>query len=170
MDHNVVTSFFRFQFQLRGTLHLHMLVWVKGLTLIRSNLLTASIPWGNSSDAFLVADTQKSSSSCLQLFSGPDSFENKPDGTSTLRFHYREGESKRNLRAYVLTLLGALHCCTDVQVADGRGMLLKYVSSYVTKMHESATSEGLHCTDVSRFQAASSFLRTVSPLAPEMAF
>ena len=170
MDRNVVTYFYRFEFQSRGTLHLHMLVWVKDLTLIRSNLLSASIPWANSSDAFLVADTQKSSSSCLELFSGPDSFEDKPDGTSTLRFHYGEEESQRNLRAYVSTLLGALRCRTDVQVADGRGMLLKYVSSYVTKMHESATSEGLHCTDVSGFQAASSFLRTVNPLAPEMAF
>ena len=49
-------------------------------------------------------------------------------------------------------------------------MLRKYVSSYVTKMHESATSEGLYCMDVTGFQAAYSFLRTVHPLAPEMAF
>ena len=139
MDHNVVTYFYRFQFQSRGTLHLHMLVWVKGLTLIRSNLLTGSIPWGHS-DAFLVADTQESSLSCLQLFSWPDSFEDKLDGTSTLRFHYGEEESQINLRAYVLTLLGALRCCTDAQVPDGRGMLLKYVSSYVTKMHKSQPS------------------------------
>ena len=49
-------------------------------------------------------------------------------------------------------------------------MLLKYVSSYVTKMHEAATVEGLYCTDVTGFQAANSFLRSVRPLAPEMAF
>ena len=49
-------------------------------------------------------------------------------------------------------------------------MLLKYVSSYVTKMHESATSKGLYCMDVTGFQAANSFLRTVQPLPPEMAF
>ena len=68
------------------------------------------------------------------------------------------------------TLLGSLHCRTDVQLADGKALLLKYVSSYVTKMHESATSEGLYCTDVTGYQAAHSFLRTVTPLEPEMVF
>ena len=37
-------------------------------------------------------------------------------------------------------------------------------------MQESATSEGLSCMDVTGFQEANSFLRTVHPLAPEMAF
>ena len=37
-------------------------------------------------------------------------------------------------------------------------------------MQESATSEGLYCMDVTGFQEANSFLRTVHPLAPEMAF
>ena len=63
---NLLTYFYRMEFQSRGTLHLHMLVWVKDLSLIRANLLHASIPWGNPNDAFLVADT-KSSSSCLPL-------------------------------------------------------------------------------------------------------
>jgi len=49
-------------------------------------------------------------------------------------------------------------------------MLLKYVSSYVTKMHETATSEGLYCCHITGYQAANSFLRTVRPLAPEMIF
>ena len=68
------------------------------------------------------------------------------------------------------TLLGVLCCRTDVQVADGGGMLLKYVSLYVTKMHESVTSEGLYCSGVLGYQATNSFLRTVRPLAPEMVF
>ena len=104
------------------------------------------------------------------MFAGPDSFEERPDGSTTLRFHYAQEEADRNLKAYVTTLLGALRCRTDVQVADGRGMLLKYEYSYVTKMHESATSKGLYCTEVTGFQAANSFLRTVCTLAPEMAF
>ena len=170
MERNVITYFYRFEFQSRGTLHLHMLVWVKDLALIRANLLRASIPWGNAEDAFLVADIQKSSSSCLPLFEGPDCFEQREDGSSTLRFHYGEEDSARNLRAFVTTLLGALRCRSDVQVVDGRGMLLKYVLSYVIKMHESATSEGLYCMDLTGYQVANSFLRTVRPLAPEMAF
>ena len=52
---NLLTYFYRFEFQSRGTLHLHMLVWVKDLSLIRPNLLHASIPWENANDAFLIA-------------------------------------------------------------------------------------------------------------------
>lgn len=55
-------------------------------------------------------------------------------------------------------------------MADGKAMLLKYVSSYARKMHKSAISKGLYCFDVSGYQAANSFPRTVRPLAPEMIF
>lgn len=47
------------------------------------------------------------------------------------------------MRAYMTTLLGPLRCHTDVQVADGRSMLLKYVSFYFTKMNESTTVRAL---------------------------
>ena len=76
---NVLTYFYRMEFQ--------SLVWVKDLSLIRANLLHASIPWGNTNDAFLVADTQKSSSSCLPLCQAPDSFLERPDGRQHLQFH-----------------------------------------------------------------------------------
>ena len=169
-ESNVLTYFYRFEFQSRGTVHLHMLVCVKDLSLIRANLLHASIPWSNANDAFLVADTQQSSSSCLSLCEAPDSFIQRPDGSMHLQFRYTQEDSARNLRAYITTLLGALRRRTDVQLADGRSMLLKYVSSYVTKMHEAATVEGLYCNDVTGYQAANSFLKTVRPLAPEMIF
>lgn len=169
-DSNLLTYFYRFEFQKRGTLHLHMLVWVKDITVIRANLLHASIPCDNAEDAFLVADTQKSDRTCLPIRSHQDSFVQGPDGRDLLEFLYTEEDARRNIRAYVTTLLGSLRCRTDVQLADGKAMLLKYVSSYVTKMHETATSEGLYCCDITGYQAANSFLRTVRPLAPEMIF
>lgn len=49
-------------------------------------------------------------------------------------------------------------------------MLLKYVSSYVTKMHEAATIEGQYYDDVMGYQAANFFFRTMRPLAPEITF
>ena len=164
---NLLTYFYRFEFQSQGRLHL---VWVKDLSLIRANLLHASIPWNNANDAFLVADNRQSSSSCLPLSEAPDSFVERPDGHPHLEFHYTAEDASKNLRVYVTTLLGALRCRTDVQLVDGRGMLLKYMSSYVTKMHEAATVEGLYCTDMTGYQAANSFLGSVRPLAPEMAF
>ena len=85
-----------------------------------------------------------------------------------MEFLYTEEDQQRNLRAYITTLLGSLRCRTDVKLADGKAMLLKYVSSYVSKLHEAAISEGLYCCDVTGFQAANSFLRTVRALEPEM--
>ena len=166
---NVKTLFYRFEFQQRGTLHLHMLVWLDQVSSIRADLLHASVPWDNAHDAFLVAHTQKSDKSCLPLKNGPDSFITDANGNSSLEFHYTE-DAQRNIRAYITTLLGSLKCRTDVQLADGKAMLLKYVSSYVTKMHDSVTSEGLYCKNVTGYQAAHSFLRTMTPLEPEMVF
>lgn len=40
----------------------------------------------------------------------------------------------------------------------------------MTKMHEAATGEGLYCNDVPGYQAATSFLRSIRPLAPEITF
>ena len=167
---NVKTFFYRFEFQQRGTLHLHILVWLDDVCSIRADVMHASVPWENAHDAFLVANTQKSHKSSLPLKNGPDAFITDANGNSTLEFHYTEDDAQRNIRAYITTLLGSLKCRTDVQLADGKAMLLKYVSSYVTKMHESATSEGLYCKDVTGYQAAHSFLRTVTPLEPEMVF
>ena len=146
-----------------------MLVWVDNISATRADLLHASVPWDNAHDAFLVASTQKSDKSCLAVNHHPDSFTTDPLGNTTLQFLHTEDDAERHIRAYITTLLGSLHCRTDVQLAD-KTLLLKYVSSYVTKMHESATSEGLYCTDVTGYQAANSFLRTVKPLEPEMVF
>ena len=89
---------------------------------------------------------------------------------SQLQFHYVEEDAARNFSAYVSTLLGALCCQMDMQLANGWRMLLKHVFSYVTKMHDAATVEGIYCRDVMGYQVANSFLRTVHPLAPEIFF
>ena len=94
----------------------------------------------------------------------------RPDGSMHFQFQYTEEDSAKNLWAYITTILGVLCCRTNIHLADGRGMLLKYILSYVTKMHEAATVEGLYCNDVTGYQAANSFLRSVNPLAPEMIF
>ena len=100
----------------------------------------------------------------------PDSFVEDYNKIPHLQLQYTEEDANRNLHAYITSLLGSLRCRTDVKLADGKGMLLKYMSSYVTKMHEVATSEDLYCCDVSEFQAAHSFLRTVHLLEPEIIF
>ena len=41
---NVQTYFYRFEFQQRGTVHLHMLVWLKDLKALKPNIIRADIP------------------------------------------------------------------------------------------------------------------------------
>ena len=103
-----LTYFYRFEFQERGTLHLHMLVWVKDVSVIRADLLQASIPWQNQNDAFLVADVQKSDRSSLSVNqSSFNTFMQKLDGTTQLEFRYLPEDARRNIRAFVTTLLGS---------------------------------------------------------------
>ena len=117
---------------------MHMLAWVRDLSAIRADL-NASIPLDHPKDAFVVADTQKSDKSLLPVNHHPNSFVRPPWSSITLRRC-----SVQNIHAYITMLLGALRCRTDVQVANGKAMLLKYVSSYVTKMHDAANNEGLY--------------------------
>ena len=63
---NVETYFYHFEFQKRGTVHLHMLVWLKKLDEIRLNLIRGNIPWGNMKLAKTVADLQKVDKGCLE--------------------------------------------------------------------------------------------------------
>jgi len=167
---NILTYFYWFEFQQRGTLHLHMLVWVQDISATRADLLHAFVLWDNADDTFKDASIQKSDKSCLPVNPHPDSFITDSLGNTTMQFLHTEDDEDRHIQAYITTLLVSLQCRTDVQLADGKALLLKYVSSYVTKIHKAATSEGVYCTDVTGFHAANSFQRTVKSLELEMIF
>lgn len=66
------------------------------------------------------------------------------------------------------TLLGILCCRINIQSSDSRGMVLRYVSSYLSKTHDVPTTEALYSAHLTGYQAAASFLHTVQPLEPEM--
>ena len=147
-----------------------MLLWLEDIGVTRADLLNATVPWHNAEDTFVVADTQKSDKSCLKVHTHPTFFITLPSAKNSIELHHTADDAERHIRAHLTTILGSLRCRSDVQLADGKALLLKYVSSYVTKMHESATSEGLYCNGVTGYQAANSFLRTVTPLEPQMIF
>ena len=56
----------------------------------------------------------------------------------------------------------------DVQSSDGKAMLLKYVTSYVAKCHNAVKTQQLYSVDLGAYQAATSFLKNMHPLEPEM--
>ena len=84
---NLETFFYSFEFQKRGTLHLHMLVWVKDISPTRADLLHASVPWGNARDA------------CLPVCEYPNSFITEHNGRHTLQFQHTEDDTERHIRA-----------------------------------------------------------------------
>ena len=167
---NVQTYFYRFEFQGRGTVHMHMLVWLKDLSKIQLPRVRADIPAENEEMAFRVYKCQKSDkpSHCLQVQENA-TFCTDTEGNKTLHLRHPADAFAVNLRAYIDTLVPSLKCSMDVQTSDGHGMLLKYVASYVAKWQDSLPVDSLYCFDLSGRQAAFRYLTCHNPCEPEMA-
>lgn len=74
-----------------------------------------------------------------------------------------------NIRGYIDTLSDSLKCSMDVQSTNGKAMLLKYVTSYVSKWKDGVGREGLFEKNVTGSQAAFKFVVESHPGAPQMA-
>lgn len=143
---------------------------MRDLRLLLVDFLNVTIPWVVAEDAFEVIDLQCSQQpSSVPVQIRPTHVVDTQAGT-VLAMQHLADDSDRRVRAHVTSLLGAPRCHTDLQASDGCGMLLRYVSSNIAKCHDVATSEALYSSYLTGLQAASSFLRTIRPLQPEMPF
>ncbi len=133
---NIQSYFYRFEFQKRGTVHIHALLWIKNVRYIQFSRISGDIPNEDSPLSQFVNRFQKSDRSSLPISSKPTHIVNNENGQSIMISHSSEAVSA-GLRAYIDTVLPALKCQMDVQTGDGNALLLKYVSSYVTKCKES---------------------------------
>ena len=73
-----------------------------------------------------------------------------------------------NLRTYIGSVVPSLKCRMDVQTSDSHGMLLHYLTSYVSKWQDSFQSDSLYSAHVGPYQAAYKHLICMKPLEPEM--
>ena len=158
----------------RGTVHLHLLVWLQHLEAVKlEDSLAATVPADNPVMSSLVEGSQRSwTGSGWPQESGASRFD---ASTGVLRLHHTESDFCRynaagvpeGVRGYVKDLLSSLHCHIDVQMSDGRGMLLRYVSGYVPKFSDSFTTDWLAdaCSD---YAVARRVLTDYHPLEPEM--
>jgi hypothetical protein len=73
-----------------------------------------------------------------------------------------------NLRAYIETILPTLSCRMDVQTTDGKSMILRYVTPYVSKWKDAFPNEQLYSTHVTPYQAAYKYVKQIKPCEPEM--
>lgn len=143
---NVEHYFYRFEFQKRGTLHVHVLLWLRDLAAIDLGKVRATIPFSRPDEAFLVADLQTSSKTVLPPNNRPTRV-HSTGHQQYIEFTYGPTERAKNIRAYVTTLLGSLHCRVDHKSSDGKGMLLKYVSSYVSRRSRRLSGRELFSQD-----------------------
>lgn len=61
----------------------------------------------------------------------------------SIRMKRCENSFVYNLRAYLDTISDAIKCSMDVQSSNGDDMILRYVTSYVSKWKDGLNSEGI---------------------------
>lgn len=127
----------------------------------------SDIPWGDVDSAYLVYNLQKSDKGSLSINEN-DTIVEIHNNVPTLKICHPAEAFAHNIRGYISTILPALQCRMDVQCSDGHSMLLKYVSSYVTKAHDTYNSDALYTVHTTPYQAAFRFLKEMTPLEPEM--
>jgi hypothetical protein len=156
----------------RGTVHVHALFWFRHMEKIGlESIVKATMPDEAQNPRLhaLVSDCQRSyGGSGWPQRDGPSVFDER---AGVLRLHHGPSDandgSGKGVRAYIEEVLSALGCHMDVQGSDGRGMLLKYVSSYVAKFSDQFAQEWLN-EHASAFSLARRILRDYHPLEPEM--
>ena len=161
---NVRTYFYHFEFQNRGTLHVHHLIWLNDITKAQHHLIRADTSRTDPQLAYLAYKLQKSDKHSPSLnLQNEDSFFETWDGKQVYHLKHPAAEFALNLLAYVSTLLPTLKCSMGYQTTDGVGMLLRYVSSYVTKFRDDTPIDSLYLYKLQGRQAAIRYLITNRP-------
>ena len=97
---NVKTYFYRFEFQKRGTAHLHLLIWLKDIKQTQYQLISADIPNDDPELSYLVHKHQRSDKPSPMLsLQEETSFVNK-NGLSILHLKHPADAFAVNLKAY----------------------------------------------------------------------
>ena len=146
-----------------------MLVWLKDVTKIQHRYIRADLPDNNPDLSFLASKYQQSDkpSPSLRLQETETHFR-KVGNKTTLHLKHPADAFACNLRAYISTVLPTLECSMDFQTTDNRAMLLRYVTSYVTKWQNGITSDSLYSYNISGGQAAVRYVMEMKPAEPEM--
>ncbi|XP_057311517.1 uncharacterized protein LOC130649277 [Hydractinia symbiolongicarpus] len=101
--------------------------------------ITAHIPNENEDYDFQIYHCQKSNQKVLNM---PVHSEKTSYDDNGLHIYHTAEANNNNVRAYIDTLARSLQCSMDVQYADGKNLLLKYVASYVSKFKDTYISNG----------------------------
>ena len=151
--------------------HIHLVVWLKNVKKIQQNFTRADTPWQNSDLAFLVYKLQHSNKGILPCNKEATTFANA-NGNDVLQLYHPQEAFALNLRCYLSSVVPALCCHVDVtwikRFPDGNDMLLRYVSSYVSKWQDAYSTEKLFSRSTSPYLAAYRHIKEMNVCEPEM--
>ena len=149
-----------------GRAHLHMLVWLSDPTLVDwPQVLRADLPSEEAEPELrsLVEGSQLD----WENSGWPQREEPTTWEEGVLRLHHPEEAHRQRVRAWMPDVLGALQCHMDVQVGDGRALLLQYAASYTSKFSDQFATSWLN-EEASDYHLARKVLSEYHPLEPEM--
>ena len=161
-----VLAFYCLEFQRRGTPHIHALFWLKNIIAIDSRPFTADIPTSDLALAPLIKHTQASSKPTKPQHLTRRNTNITDDGR--ILFNQSSLLTEYNIRPYVDCINYAYGSHMVVQSTDRYGLLLQYVSSYVTKLQDDCIGNTLRDVDVDARNVAFRFVVSHHPTAPEM--
>lgn len=153
-----------------GRPHAHALFWVRDVRVaVLEDAVAATLDWpaGSENLAAFVRASQpdRDGNSRWPVHEGASKYSTERE---QLQVHHTEEDAAEGVRGYFVPIMDALRCHQDLQVAQGRGMLLSYVTKYVAKWSDSSYDEWM-----SDSASATSLCRKVlfeyHPFEPEMA-
>ncbi len=110
---------------------------------------------------------QRSHKSSLPVHEGPTVFE-RVTGEQILCLSHTPQSYSQGVRGYIDLFLQTLNCSMDAQTTNGKGMILKYVSSYVSKAKECFHNDAFYCKNISPSTAAIRYAMQLDICEPEM--
>lgn len=160
------TYFYTFEFLQRGTLHMHLLVWLRDISKTDFKRFRADVP-GIPEPAFSIRELQKSDkpSPFLHLSDEPTSASRR---IQTLTVQHNAKAFTVHHGAYIDTRSRTLNCSMDVPTTHGSGMLMRYTSSYVSKWSDAFDSPALFTSDLNAHHAAFKYLRNLRTCEAEI--
>ena len=133
------------QYHGSGRPHLHVLIWLDNKDSIGlENVISATMPGADKPElAAYVSGSQldDKGDSRWPVHEGPSGYDADEE---LLRLHHTEDDEDMGLRGYFPAIMEALRCHQDLQISDGKALLLKYVSKYVAKWSDSSYDEWMN--------------------------
>ena len=155
------------QYHGRGTVHSHSLDFLKNKATIKLETKIAAVEPTEEEPLLrgIVLDSQRDRSrSQVAVREEPSIWD---DEAARVRLQHKEGDFQKHIRAYFRESMEVTKCHEDVQMADGRHNLLRYVATYAPKFSGSFAKDWLN-DSASDYSVARRVAFDYHPLEPEM--